>query len=148
MIVSRVLSALPDLNQLRGNWAGAFPKSSFGNEVDDVRDIVKNEPGKIFIHGWDYRLNSYLNVYSSKMEFPLLTVGEINEREYLNNLISGEFDYIIDIINYTGYARDWKYSLSGRNIFGAIVARYYDLVYQKGGLQLYKKKSEAFPIYR
>lgn len=148
LIFIKAFSALPDLNKLRESGAGAFPKSLFGNEVDDVRDIVKNEPGKIFIHGWDYRLNSYLDVYSSKMELPMLKVGAINEREYLNNLISNDFDYVIDIINYTGYAREWEYSLSNQNIFGAVVAQYYDLVYQKGGLQLYKKKPEASLIYR
>lgn len=148
LIAIRVFATLPDLNQIRQNWGGAFPKSSFGNEVDDVRNIIKNDPGKIYIHGWDYRFNSYLNVYSSKIELPLLIVGAINEREYLNHLISNDFDYVIDIINYTGNTREWKYSLSGQNAFGAVMNQYYDLVYQNGGLQLYKKKSKGFPIYR
>jgi hypothetical protein len=148
LLAIRVFTTLPDLNQLRQNWGGAFPKSLFGNEVDEVRDIIKNNPGKTYIHGWDYRLNSYLNVYSSKVELPLLIVGAINEREYLDNLISNNFDYVIDIINYTGNTRDWKYSLSGQNIFGAVMDQYYDLVYQKGGLQLYKKKAKGFTIYR
>lgn len=139
LLLGRVITSMPDVNQLRATWAGVFPGFSHKVEIDDVRNILGRDPGTIFVHGWDYNIYSRLNAYAPKVDLVNLKLGAIDERTFIDSVISNEFDYLVDVIDYSGLIRDHKYSLSNQNPLGVGIARYYDVVYQRGGLRLYRR---------
>jgi len=140
-------AAVPDLNPGDWNWAGAFPRVAIDQSVEGVRAMIKRNPGTVFVNGWDDRMYSFLNTYNTWGDLPLVTFGIISEQEYVNRMIGNRFDYLVDVTGYSGVLRDKRYALSSQGMEAAVVGRYYDLAFEKGGLVLYRRKTGQLPPY-
>jgi hypothetical protein len=116
-------------------------KFTMGAEMDEVRDLIKKSPGRVLVHGFDYSCYVYLNTYHSFVnDLSTLKFGVNDEADYTRTLQTNKFDYIVDIIDYSGIMREPRYSLSRHKAWGAIVDQSYDCVYNKGGLLLFRNK--------
>ena len=146
-LLVELAAAVPNLNPYSWKWASAFPAFVIGKGAAGMQAIITHNPGTAFVNGWDYRMYSYTNTYSTWGELPLVWLGVLDEREYVNNLIKNRFDYLIDVIDYSGSIRIKKYALSSQGIEAAVVARYYDLAYEKDKLRLYRRKTGQHPPY-
>lgn len=112
-------------------------------ELDDIKEIHDKNLGTVYVHGWNYQINSLLNSYSEKPDLYEVYLGSVDDRTYINNLTKRKYDYLLDIVNYSGLITDYKYSFSANNLFSSIVSRDYNLVYSRSNLNLYKRKDES-----
>jgi hypothetical protein len=122
--------------------SGIPMKFTMGDEMAEVRDMINMHPGRVLVHGFDYKCFVYLNTYNFfENDLSSLKYGMNDEATYTKTLQKNNFDYLLDIVGYCGIMRDMKYSLSNHKAWGEVLAKSHDLVYNKGGLLLFKKKS-------
>ena len=146
-LLLELVFSVPGVNPYSWNWDKAFPPFTMSQNMDDVRAIIRRNPGTVLVNGWDYQIDSYLDTYSTWGELPLVMAGAVPEWDYANNLITSKFDYLIDVTDYSGIIRGPEYGLSSQGMEGVFIARYYDLVYDQQGLRLYRRKTGQLPAY-
>jgi hypothetical protein len=117
-------------------------KFTMGDEMAEVRDMINRRPGRVLVHGFDYKCFVYLNTYNCfENDLSSLKYGVNDETTYTQTLQKNNFDYLLDIVGYCGIMRDMEYSVPNHKAWGEVLAKSHDLVYNKGGLLLFRKKT-------
>lgn len=140
LVVLRMFNSGANFHANTGNSSPWFPRFYISDEVQEVARHLDNQPGRIFVHGWDYSVYAYLNTYSSGHELPLVVVGALSPKQYLDSIESEKRRYLLDVINHTGYVSNLNFSLDGSNVYAEYVRQNFKLVYEKNRLRLYERK--------
>jgi len=140
--VSNTIDAYRNLREIDSIKTRELLNIPATKELDEVKRILQNAPSNLFIHGWDYRINSFLNLPYNGFLLEKFILHQINAVDFINTL--SHYDYIMDIVNYSGLIRDKKLSLASEdNMWSYIIDRDYNLMYSENGLSLYKKKNSG-----
>jgi len=139
LVLSKIIAYLPNLYHFLVSEHGISPRFILSKEADDVRDIFKKNPGTLLVHGWDHRYYPYFNTYSLDGEASSFLIGAIDIPTYINGIIKNNYEYLLDVVNHSGFVRKPKYSLSKLENLNAVIAQRYTLIYNKNGLRLYQR---------
>jgi len=115
-----------------------------GPEAQVALQITNSTGGRVYIHGWDSSLYSYFNGWADDISLSTVTIGRVKPITYLERLVAKRYEYIIDVVGYSGYLDDPAYKINGSTIYGFYLADYYDLVFYNNGLGVFRIK----PAYR
>jgi hypothetical protein len=129
---------------LKENHSNRLFKNSFqieiSDQIKDVQSIISKNPGSIFVHGWDYHVHSYLNIYSpTKNELYRVHGKGISAHDYISELIAKDYNYLIDITKNSGLIRGAENSLASDELFKKFIDKKYKIIYSKNGVDLYYK---------
>jgi len=115
-----------------------------GPEAQTALQITQSTGGRVYIHGWDSSLYSLFNGWADDISIFSVTSKHIDPTTYLDRLVAKRYEYIIDVVGYSGYLDDPAYKINRSTIYGFYLVDYYDLVFYKNGLGVFRIK----PAYR
>ena len=130
LFLYKALLAFPERNYFNGNPSVIYSALPERVALGEIKKILMNNPGPTFIHGWDYSVNLYLDLYSNRFEMPMLMARAITEQEYINTIVKNNYKYIVDITQYQGLIKGPEYTLSGNSLVSKSLSAYYDLLYE------------------
>ena len=146
LIVATIYTAVFDYKVIR-EWVKTRPMERWIEPYpdDQIKYIkqqyfIANDDAKIFVNGWDYSLYSYLGVCPAEHDLAVLDGGMIESRQFYEQVFSRKYEYLIDVIDYSGILKDKKYSIDSNKIYLKDFNNQYELILSNNGLNVYKTK--------
>lgn len=127
------LIAFPDRAYFDRNNAIIYGVLPNRPALSQVKQIINDNPGSLFIHGWDYSVNIYMDAYSNRFEIPMLMARAISEKDYINAIEANQYKYILDITQYQGLIKGPEYWLNGKSHLASELNNHYKLIYSSNG---------------
>jgi hypothetical protein len=123
----------------------SIPAFQMGQDADQVAALVGHDRYTVFVHGWDTRFYSYLNTGPRGGEWAWVEAGAMSRPDYLNSIVRKRHPYILDVMTYSGLIRSHALGMTSNTLYGAALRPYYDLVFDKNGLRLFRLKANPPP---
>jgi hypothetical protein len=111
-----------------------------GGMKDFFKSSQVSNKNKVYVNGWDYSIPPYLEVCPIMDDFARMHGGMIEMDKFYSSVYSRKYDWILDIINYSGIVKDEKYALENNTIFQKIVINEYKLMSFGSHFSAYKIK--------
>jgi hypothetical protein len=118
-----------------------FPSEKLSGQIPELLNIVSSTPGKLLVHGWDYRYYSIFSRGSFGMELPLVVSGIVPEERYFDSIDDENYRYIVDVVQASGLIGGIEHSLSHTTSYGQRILRDYQVIGAQNGVVLYEKKA-------
>ena len=112
----------------------------FPQEVNTAAEITKKGGGRVFIHGWNYKLYTVFHGWDDGTALWKVYQHNSTPEQYINRVINNHDKYILDVAGYSGMLKEHNFEILPSTIYGKELLKYYDLIFQKNGLRLYRAK--------
>jgi hypothetical protein len=121
------------------SWYKPFALS---NETDKMRPLLNSEKNNFYVHGWDYRYYAYLNQgFPDEHHLHGVQINAQSPEAYLNGLLKTPPQYILDVVEHSGFIRGAGWRLDQKPAWAKTIARCYTAIFDEGGLRLYEQKN-------
>jgi hypothetical protein len=123
-----------------------YPVEELSSKIPVLLDMVSKRPGKILVHGWDYRYYAVFSRGSFGFEQPLVYMGAASVGQYADAVERENYRYIIDVTGASGgYLRGFEHGIHPETIYGSDVFKQYVKLAKQNGVVLYERKDTASP---